>query len=227
MAAPSPRFSADTLKFLRALKRNNRREWFQAHRGDYEAHVRQPMIEIIERLADDLRPFAPDQIASPKVSMFRINRDTRFSDNKAPYKTNVAAVFPTRGFGRTEGGGLYFSISPDELWIGGGMHTPEPKNLLKVRQHISSHLKQLRAIVESPRFRKQFGGLQGEQLQRVPRGFDKTDPAADYLRHRHFIAGASLPAALATEPAFYKTLLQHFREVVPLVGFLNAALLQD
>src|SRR5258705_13219441 len=97
MAAAAPRFSADTLKFLRALKRHNRRDWFNAHREHYEAHVRQPMIAIIERLADDFRGLAPELVASPKVSMYRIYRDTRFSDNKLPYKTHIAAVFPTRG----------------------------------------------------------------------------------------------------------------------------------
>src|SRR5438477_12940477 len=93
----APRFTSDSLRFLRALKRNNRREWFAAHRDDYEAHVRQPMIAIIERLAADLHAFAPDLIVSPKASVYRIYRDTRFSENKAPYKTQIAAIFPPRG----------------------------------------------------------------------------------------------------------------------------------
>ncbi len=226
MAAPSPRFSADTLKFLRSLKRNNRREWFNAHRDDYEAHVRQPTIAIIERLADDLRAFAPEQIASPKVSMYRIYRDTRFSENKTPYKTHVAAVFPTRGLVKNEGGGLYFSISPDEFWIGGGVHGPQPPQLLGIRQHISSHLKQFRAIVESPRFKKTFGELEGQRLQRVPRGFAKDDPAAEYLKMKQLYAGAEHPPAMATGPLFYPTLLNTFREIVPLVRFLNAPALK-
>src|SRR3954454_11422633 len=102
MTARAPRFSTQTITFLRALKRNNRREWFNAHRDDYEQHVRRPMTEIVERLADDLRSFAPELVASPKISMYRIHRDTRFSANKAPYKTHVAAVFPTRGLPKHE-----------------------------------------------------------------------------------------------------------------------------
>ena len=121
MPSAAPRFTADTLKFLRALKRNNRREWFNAHRDDYEVHVRQPMTVIVERLAHDFRGFAPELVASPKVSIYRIYRDTRFSDNKTPYKTHAAAVFPTRGLPKHEGAGVYFQISPDEVWIGGGM----------------------------------------------------------------------------------------------------------
>ena len=93
------------MRFLRALKRNNRREWFNAHRDDYEAYVRQPMTAIVERLAVDLRAFAPELVANPKVSVYRIYCDTRFSDDKTPYKTCIAAVFPTRGLLKHEGAG--------------------------------------------------------------------------------------------------------------------------
>ena len=219
-------FPAETLRFLRALKRNNRREWFEAHRGDYEAYVRQPMTAIVERLAVDLRAFAPELVASPKVSMYRIYRDTRFSEDKKPYKTHIAAVFPTRGLPKHEGAGAYFHVSPDEVWIGGGMYMPRPPQLVAVRQHIAGHVRQLRAIVESPGFRKQFGTLGGDKLKRVPRGFPADHPAAEYLKFRHFVVGADFPSTLATSPAFYKTLLTVFRQIVPLARFLNAPMLK-
>jgi len=219
-------FPAETLRFLRALKRNNRREWFNAHRDDYEMYVRQPMTAIVERLAVDLRAFAPELVASPKISMYRIYRDTRFSENKTPYKTHIAAVFPTRGLAKHEGAGAYFHISPDEVWIGGGMYMPQPPQLVAVREHIAGHVKQLRAIVESPGFRKHVGALQGDKLTRVPRGFAKDHPAAEYLKFKHFIAGADLPPALATSPAFYKTVLTVFRHITPLARFLNTPLLK-
>jgi uncharacterized protein (TIGR02453 family) len=226
MSVGTPRFSAATLKFLRALKRNNRREWFNAHRDDYEAEVRQPMTAIVERLADDFRTFAPELIASPKISMYRIYRDTRFSENKAPYKTHVAAVFPTRGLPKHEGAGLYFHVSADDVWIGGGMYSPQPAQLVAVREHIAANIRQLRAIVESPSFRRRVGALEGEKLTRVPRGFPKDHEAAEYLKFRHFIAGAGFPAAFAASPKFYTTMLSVFREVLPLSRFLNAAVLK-
>jgi uncharacterized protein (TIGR02453 family) len=219
-------FPAETLRFLRALKRNNRRDWFNAHRDDYEEYVRQPMTAIVERLAVDLRTFAPELVATPKVSMYRIYRDTRFSDDKKPYKTHIAAVFPTRGLLKHEGAGTYFHISPDEVWIGGGMYSPQPPQLFAVREHIAGHANQLRAIVESPGFRKHVGELGGDKLTRVPRGFPKDHPAADYLKFKHFVAGADLPATLATSPTFYKTVLTVFRQVTPLARFLNAPLLK-
>ncbi|MCU1383988.1 MAG: hypothetical protein JWL71_2685 [Acidobacteria bacterium] len=217
-------FPAETLRFLRALKRNNRREWFNDHRDDYEAYVRQPMTAVVERLAVDLRAFAPELVAAPKLSIYRIYRDTRFSDDKKPYKTHVAAVFPTRGLPKHEGAGTYFHVSSDEVWIGGGMYSPQPPQLFAVREHIAGHVKQLRAIVESPNFRKHVGELGGDKLSRVPRGFATDHPAADYLKFKHFVAGAEFPAAFASSPAFYKTLLAVFRQVVPLARFLNAPL---
>ena len=184
------------------------------------------MTAIVERLAVDLRAFAPELVASPKVSMYRIYRDTRFSDNKTPYKTHVAAVFPTRGLLKHEGAGVYFHISPEGVWIGGGMYSPQPPQLHAVREHIAGHLRQLRAIVESPGFRKHVGTLEGEKLKRVPRGFPNDHPAAEYLKFRQFLAGADFPPLLATAPAFYNTLLTVFRQVTPLARFLNAPLLK-
>jgi uncharacterized protein (TIGR02453 family) len=222
----APCFSANTLKFLRALKRNNRREWFNAHRDDYEANVRQPMFAIIERLAADFREFAPELVASPKASMYRIYRDTRFSENKAPYKTHVAAIFPCRGLPKHEGAGLYFHVSPDEVWVGGGMYAPQTPQLQAVREHIAANLRRLRTIVESPSFRQTVGELEGERLKRVPRGFAKDHEAAEYLKFRQFLAGRDFPAAFSTSPKFYGGVLSVFRRVAPLTRFLNEPLLQ-
>jgi uncharacterized protein (TIGR02453 family) len=214
----------ETLTFLRALKRNNRREWFQARRDQYETQVRAPMLAIVERLARDLRTVAPEIVVDPKKAMYRIYRDTRFSENKTPYKTHAAAVFPWRGLPKHEGAGLYFHISPDEVWIGGGMYAPQTPQLQAVREHIAANARQLRAIVESPGFRREVGALDGERLQRVPRGFAKDHPAAEFLKYRQFLAGRELAPAFACNPRFYATLLGVFRQVAPLARFLNEPL---
>jgi uncharacterized protein (TIGR02453 family) len=221
---PSPRFTSESLRFLRALKRNNRREWFIAHRDDYEAHVRQPMADIIARLAADFRSFGPEFVANPKTSMYRIYRDVRFSENKAPYKTHVAASFPTRGLPKHEGAGLYFHVSPDEVWIGGGMYAPQPPQLHAVREHIAAHSRRLRRLVEAPPFRRDVGALEGERLQRVPRGFPKDHEAAEYLRFRQFLAGRQFEPVFATSPKFYSNLLTVFKRLAPVTRFLNEPL---
>jgi uncharacterized protein (TIGR02453 family) len=212
------------LAFLRALKRNNDRDWFKARADQYERLLREPMIQLIDRLATDFRTFAPDLVASPKISLYRIYRDTRFSENKAPLKTHVAAVFPRRGFAKHQGGGLYLEVSPGGVWIGGGMYAPDTSQLHAVREHIASNFRRLRAIVESPSFRRTFGRLDGARLQRIPRGFPKDHEAAEYLKFRQFLAGREFPATYATRPRFYAGVIAVFREAAPLIDFLNEPL---
>jgi uncharacterized protein (TIGR02453 family) len=221
---PISSFPRQSLAFLRALKRNNRREWFQPRKEQFDADVREPMLAIVERLADDLRSIAPEIVVDPKTAMYRIYRDTRFSENKTPYKTHVAAVFPWRGLAKHEGAGLYFHVSPDEVWMGGGMYSPQTAQLQAVRDHIAGNVRRMRAIVESPGFRRQVGELDGERLQRVPPGFPKDHAAAEYLKYRQFLAGRELPPAFACNPKFYSTLITVFRQVAPLARFLNEPL---
>lgn len=219
-----PRFTSDTLKFLRALKRNNDREWFRARKDDYERHVRVPMVEVIGRLAEDMRSFAPELVADPKRSLYRIYRDTRFSSDKTPLKTNAAAVFPPRGFPRHEGAGLYFEIAPGWVWIGGGMYAPQPPHLVKVREHIVETWPEIRKITRSKAFVNRVGTLHGDRLTRVPRGFPADHPAVEFLKHRQFLASHEFPAELATNTDFYPTLLATFTAILPLVRFLNEPL---
>jgi uncharacterized protein (TIGR02453 family) len=221
---PSPRFTPNTLRFLRALKRNNNRDWFKARKDEYEKSVRGPMVEVIERLAADFRRFAPELVVSPQKSLYRIYRDTRFSANKTPYKTHIAANFPWRGLPKHEGAGLYFHVSPDEIWIGGGMYAPQTSQLQAVREHIAGNHRRLRSIVESAAFKRTIGALEGEQLHRVPRGFPKDHAASDLLRYRQFLAGRELAPAVATTARFYPSLVDTFRVVVPLIRFLNEPL---
>jgi uncharacterized protein (TIGR02453 family) len=220
------RFSPRALSFLRGLKRNNNREWFKARKEQYDELLRAPMLAIIDALARDFRTFAPDVVASPKVSMYRIYRDTRFSEDKSPLKTHVAAMFPWRGLAKHEGAGMYFHVALDGVWVGGGMYSPDTSQLQTEREHIAANIKRFRTIVESPRFKRVLGALDGEQLQRVPRGFPKDHEAAAYLRYRQFLGGKEFPAQFACSPGFYKGILAVFREVAPLVKFLNEPLVK-
>lgn len=220
----APRFTPKSLSFLRSLKRNNDREWFRERKDQYEAHLKQPMVALIEELAKDFQDFAPELVAHPK-GIYRIYRDTRFSDDKTPLKTNIAASFPWRGLERHRGAGLYVEVAPGWVWVGGGMYAPDTSTLALVREHIAANHQQLRAVVESAGFRKTVGALEGATLQRVPRGYDKEHPAAEYLRHRQFLAAKEFPAEFAHDPKFYAGVLAVFRQVAPLVRFLNAPLL--
>ena len=220
----NPVFTSKTLSFLRSLKRNNKREWFHARRPQYDMHVRAPMLEVIDRLAQDLRTIAPEFSADAKTSLFRPFRDTRFSDNKAPLKTNIAARFPHRVLGRLNGAGLYFEVAPGWVWIGGGIWAPETPQLQAIREHIAGNHRELVRIVNAPAF-QQLGGLKGDCLTRVPRGFAKDHPAAALLVYRQFMGIREEVCTFATRRDFYSQLLATFKAFVPLCRFLNEPLL--
>ena len=224
MPTVDPRFSPQALTFLRALTRHNNREWFKARKEQYDTLLRAPMLTIIDRLSADFRSFAPELVADPKASMYRIYRDTRFSPDKSPLKTHVAAVFPCRGLPKHQGAGLYFHVALDGAWVGGGLYAPDTPQLLAVREHIAANTRRLRGIIESSAFKREVGRLEGERLQRVPLGFPKDHQAAEYLRFRQFLAGREFPATFATRPQFYKGMLKVFRQVAPLIRFLNEPL---
>jgi uncharacterized protein (TIGR02453 family) len=220
-------FTTKTLSFLRSLKRNNSREWFRARKDEYELHVRTPMVAVIERLAVDFGRFAPELDASPNRCIYRIYRDTRFSEDKTPLKTHIAASFRWRGLPKHRGAGLYFEVTPGWVWMGGGFYAPETADLARIRQHISDTHPELDRLTRALPFRRTFQALEGEQLTRIPRGFAKDDPAGVYLKYRNFLAGREFPPTLATSAAFYPTLLGTFRAVMPIVRFLNEPLVGD
>ena len=223
--SPAPRFTDRTLKFLRALKRNNNRVWFGAHKDEYETHVRGPMRAIIEQLSGDFLRVAPALAASPR-SMYRVYRDTRFSPDKTPYKTHVAAAFSHQALPKNESAALYFHLAPDQLWIGGGLHAPQTPQLQRIRQHVVGNLRSFRSLVESPAFRR-IGGVRGTTLQRVPRGFSQDHEAAEYLKLKQYLAGEELDPQLATSPRFYGALLRRFAVLAPFIQFLNTPLAAD
>src|SRR5215475_1624436 len=149
-------FPKEGLQFFRSLKCHNNREWFQDHKATYEQYVKQPMFGLIETLAADFQLFAPEMVASPKISAYRIYRDTRFSKNKSPYKTHVAAVFPHSRLGKHDGAGFYLHIAPSEVFIGGGLYMPLPEDLSTVRQKIADDAAAFERIVGGRQFRKLF-----------------------------------------------------------------------
>jgi uncharacterized protein (TIGR02453 family) len=221
---PFPRITPRALAFLRSLKRHNDRQWFAAHRDAYERDVRAPMVALVERMAVDLRRFAPELAASPRASLYRIHRDTRFTGDKSPFKTQVGAIFPHRDLPRHRGAGLYVEIGPAGSMIVGGLYMPEPQDLLALREHLAANYRRFRTLVDSPVFARSAGPVVGDALKRVPRGFPTDHPAAEYLKLRQFLFGRDYPAAFATSPTFYRRLVTQFERMAPVVRFLNEPL---
>jgi len=222
-------FSAATLTFLRGLKRHNERPWFEAHRAEYEAVVKDPMRDLIEEIDVRLARFAPEIIGDPKRSMFRIYRDIRFSADKSPYKTHASCWFyhrdGSRAVGREAAGGgagFYFQIAPGDSFIGGGMWMPPREALVTLRDAIAEDAKGFERLASDRRVQRRFGGLDEEAvLRRVPRGFAPDHPAARWLKFQSFVMGRALSDAQAVSARLPTLLEADFRLMLPLVRWIN------
>ncbi|MEO6525424.1 MAG: DUF2461 domain-containing protein [Gemmatimonadaceae bacterium] len=225
-------FRPAALTFLRALKRNNTREWFQEHRETYDSELREPLSALVEEMDVRLATLAPEIVADPKRSPFRIHRDVRFSNDKSPYKTNVACWFyhgdAGRGVGTATphgGAGFYFHMEPGRSLIGGGIWMPPRPTLNKIREQIDEDHRALARLLKEPALKRRFGGLAEEaMLTRMPRGYSDTHPAATLLRHRSFTIGRELTEKELFSPRLPDFLAADYARILPLVRWFNAAL---
>lgn len=222
-----PGFPPEARQFLRDLRSNNRREWFQPRKPDYERHLRGPLLELVAELGIALTAHSPGYLCNPRKSVYRIYRDIRFSKDKSPYKTHAAAVFPPVGLGRHAGAGFYFHFSADDLLVGGGLYAPDSSGLRRIREQIAADPSRLRAILSDSEFQQAFGGLEGQRLKRTPRGYPRDHPAADLLGYKQFLAGASAPASEIEKPSIGRLIDRYFRLVSPLLKYLNRPLLAN
>ena len=217
-------FTPAALDFMRKLKRNNRRAWFQPRKEIYERELKQPMLELITALNIELMRFAPRYITPPAKAMLRIYRDTRFSSNKLPYKSHLSALFPRAGASRTSGACFYFHFTADELLIFAGVWNPPADELRLIRPHLANHHQELKKLLRAKKLRQFYGEMQGEKLSRTPRGFAKDHPAEDLIRGKQWYVECVLPARALLQPDAAKEISQRFRAAAPLVEFMNQPL---
>jgi len=216
------------MKFLRGLARNNDREWFEARRDVYERAVKAPMLALIEEINAGMIEFAPEHVRPPHKVAMRIYRDIRFSPNKQPYKTHLAAWWSRRGMEKTSGGGFYLQISPQQVMIAAGVYMPEREQLLALRRWMSAHHESYRATIK-PLLTARGGGFElseSEALTRMPKGFDRDDPADELVRAKSWGVRAWLPGEAAVEPTLGREIVRRFRRVTPLIDTLNDAILK-
>ena len=225
-------FTPKAFTFLRGIAKNNRKEWFEEHRADFEREIKRPLALLVEEVDVHLATIAPEIVGSPKKSVFRIHRDVRFSKNKAPYKTHAACWFFHRDAGRgvgTEaahgGAGFYFHMEPGKSFAGGGIWMPPRSALTKIRQALTDDLEGFEEIVKGRTFRRRFGDLDTDSmLTRLPRGFSADHPAAAWLRYQSFTAFTALTSDEITSPTLPQTLAKQYAAMGPFVRWLNAAL---
>jgi uncharacterized protein (TIGR02453 family) len=223
---PFEGFPKECIRFIKQLKRNNNREWFEKHREEFEQNAKIPMLSFIAALQPHFARFAPEFDLNPKRSIFRVYRDIRFSSDKTPYKTHIAAHFVLRGRPKGFiGSGYYIQIEPGEFFVGGGIYLPDGDQLKKIRNAIATHGEEFLSIVENRRFKKRFAPYDWSKLQRVPKGYNANHPMADWLMFKQFFVGVSLPESKCYHESLLDETAQICEEAAPLVRFLNRGLM--
>lgn len=215
-----------TIQFLKDLKKNNKKEWFDANRSKYDnakADFEQLTLAVIKKLGK-----IDESIAhlEPKECLFRINRDVRFSKNKAPYKTNLA-MYLSKGGKKSAYAGYYFHCEPGSAFVAGGLWMPEAANLKKLRQEIDYNWDDFKKIVEGKKLKSVFGALEKSKetvLSRPPKGYDPENPAIEYLKFKSLIASAKISDEDLLSKDLVKKLTNHFEVLKPLIDFCNQAL---
>jgi len=215
-------FGPGLFRFLIELEAHNERAWFQAHKEVYETEAKAPLLGFIAALAGPLRKISRHFEADPRPvggSMFRIFRDTRFSRDKTPYKTHVAAQFRHGGCREgVHGPGFYLHLQPGSSFAGGGLWHPEPEPLRQVRLHIAGNTRAWKTIRESGI------EIEGDALKRVPPGFDPSHPFAEDLKRKDFYTSTAFTDQEVCSPDFLEQVEQAFRTSAPLVKFLTRAM---
>jgi uncharacterized protein (TIGR02453 family) len=217
---------SSTLKFLKELRKNNNKPWFDAHRKQYEV-AKNDFETFIQSVLENHSKNDPDlKELTAKKCMFRINRDVRFSKDKSPYKTNFGASMD-KGGKKSGLAGYYFHLEPGKSFLGGGIWMPQPDALKKVRQEIDYCLDEFKKIIGARKFQTVYGKLytgEGIQLSKVPQGFEKDNPAGEYLKFKSWLVLADLSDSTLTSKELLKKTVDAFSVLQPFIKFLNRPL---
>lgn len=219
------RIYPETIRFLEQLAANNNREWFNENKSRYEHDVLDVALRFIQSMQDPLADIAPHFIASPTRmggSLMRVYRDTRFSRNKTPYKTNIGIQFRHEKAKDVHSPGYYVHIDPDQVFVGVGMWRPDADSLRGIRQRIAARSSEWRRVMNDRSFKRHFE-LGGESLLRPPRGFDKDHECIDDIKRKSFIAVRELDVADCLKPQFQRTVESSFKTAEPFMRFLCKA----
>jgi uncharacterized protein (TIGR02453 family) len=219
-------FNAPGFRFLRSLAKNNNREWFNAHKAQYEETLRDPFLRLIGDLAAPLEKISPHFRADPRPSggsMFRIYRDTRFANDKSPYKTWLGARLFHERARQVHSPLFYLHIQPGRCFAGGGLWHPESPSVKRIRDFLVENPATWKKAVRSKRFRERFE-LGGESLSRPPSGYDRQHDLIDDIKRKDFVASAEFADADAMSSQLKPMIVDTFKRVAPMIDYLCAAL---
>jgi uncharacterized protein (TIGR02453 family) len=221
-----PYFSDKTFTFLRGLARNNNREWFLKHKPDYEARVRGPFQQLLTDLQPDLAAISTQFRADPRPvggSLFRIHRDTRFANDKTPYKTHAGARLFHQRCREVDSPSFYIHIQPGHCFVGAGLWHPQAPTRTRIRHFLVDNPEAWRKAVHSPAFKRRFE-LGGELLTRPPRGYPADHPLIEDLKRQSFVGSTALDDPVVLGPQLRRSIAGALAGLAPLVDYLCASL---
>lgn len=213
-----------TLKFLKEIKQNNSKDWFDVHKNEY-LFAKEEYATLVDSIIKGIRVFDKKISADLKGKdcLFRIYKDVRFSKDKTPYKTNFGASINPGGK-KSLVAGYYLHIEPGASFLAGGMYMPEPTMLQAIRQEIDYNPNPLLKIFKSASFKNYFKGLSDEgKLKTTPKGFDKDHPQIDLLRNKHFIVVYNLSDKQILDAKVSKLITDGFKAMHPFLEYLRKA----
>jgi len=218
------KINSEVLQFLTSLKQNNHRDWFHAHKSEYDK-IRKNFESVASILLENLKSFDETlQNIELKQCLFRIYRDVRFSLNKEPYKTHFGVYFAKNGGKNSHYAGYYFHLDPDESFFGGGIYMPIPEYLKKIRKEIYYQIDEFKTIITAPSFAKYYDGIEEiEKLKKAPVDFPKNFPDIELLKNKHFFSSHYFNPQDALEDNFVNEVTNGFKAVKPLVDFINSS----
>jgi len=222
-AHSKPAFDNSLFTFFEELKRNNEREWFQANKSRYESQVVNPLLDFIVEIATPLEKISPFYDAIPKKtggSMFRIYKDVRFSKDKTPYKEHAACHFRHRAGKDAHAPGFYVHLGTDGIVLGGGIWQPPSDILFKIRDRIRQKPNEWESLIKNRTIKKVFGGIDGDQLIRPPKGFDKELAFIEDIKRKSFFVMRKESTEFALEADFTKEVAKTFKASSPLMTFI-------
>ncbi len=213
-----------TLTFLEKLKENNHKSWFDENRTKY-LEAKTDFENFVGEIINEMVEIDPDlKDLTPKACMYRINRDIRFSKNKTPYKINIACSL-TKGGKKSIYAGYYFHLQPGEKsFVGGGLWMPAAPELKKVRQEVDYSFPELKKIINNPSFKKTYKTIEreeGQVLVNIPKGYEKDNPAGDFLRLKSFFVTKQIADKQLTQKSILKQIILDFSTIMPLNKFIN------
>lgn len=213
-----------SIEFLKLIKKNNDREWFNKHKERYLSE-HDSIIAFADALLNEMRKHDNIETESGKKSLHRIYRDTRFSKDKIPYKINWSGSF-SRATKKLRGG-YYFHIEPGNSFVGGGFWGPEPKDLKRIREEIASDSAPFKKILNSKSFKETFGMLKGEQLKSAPQGFNSDHKDIDLLRYKQFLVMRKFSDKEVLSDSFLKEVNDTFKKMRPFFNYMSEVLTTD